>query len=109
MADLIRAEGADVEARVVSGYDVLHKLRSEDRERIFDRLNSRSTADIKRDLALRTAAKARLASYQLRSGRDRRSGHERRSLVSSNLPAGERRSGSDRRSGRDRRGTQAAV
>ena len=38
-----------------------HKVREEDRERILDRLNSRTTADIERDLALRRAATLRLA------------------------------------------------
>jgi hypothetical protein len=103
MAELIRGEGPDVEARVVSGHEVLHKLGSEDRERILDRLNSRSTADIKRNVALHHAAQARLASYVLRSGRDRRSGHDRRTPGPAVPLSAERRSGLDRRSGRDRR------
>lgn len=103
-ASLIRREQIDLELRVVSGYEVLHKIDSEDRDRILDRLNGRTTAEIKRSLELRDAAQARIASYVLRSGVDRRSGQDRRTLTGSTVsPRAERRSGSDRRSGRDRR------
>lgn len=103
-ASLIRREQIDLELRVVSGYEVLHKIDSEDRDRILDRLNGRTTAEIKRSLELRDAAQARIASYVLRSDVDRRSGQDRRTLTGSTVsPRAERRSGSDRRSGRDRR------
>jgi hypothetical protein len=107
MADLLR-ERAEVEARVVSTYELLHKLGEVDRERILERLNSRTTGDIRRDLALRESAKRRLASYERRSGRDRRSGQDRRSDGSRKPPLSDRRSGTDRRSGRDRRGITTA-
>jgi hypothetical protein len=103
-AYLIRQEDMKLEVRVVSGFELLHRVDSEDRDRILDRLNSRSSADIKRGIALRDAARARIASYVLRSGHERRSGHDRRSPGSSSVsPMSERRSGSDRRSGHDRR------
>lgn len=98
------AEEADTEARAVSAHDLLHRVREEDRERILDLLNGRTTADIERDLALRAAAAMRLVSGRnRRSGRDRRSGFDRRSHRDWSPPGGERRSGGDRRSGRDRR------
>ena len=108
MADLILEEGPELEARVVSGYKLMHDMNSEDRERILDRLNSRTTAEIKRGLALREAAQARLTQEDRRSGRDRRSGVDRRALRGSSLPHGERRWVPERRSGRDRRATKAA-
>jgi hypothetical protein len=98
------------EARAVSAYDLLHKVRETDRERILDRLNSRTTADIERDLALRQAAAERLASrLDRRSGRDRRSGYDRRSIGEWSPPGGERRSGRERRVRRDRRRAQTAA
>jgi hypothetical protein len=103
MADLVREEAADTEARVVSTYALLHELRAEDRERILDRLNSRTTGEIERDLALRRKAAARLGSYERRSGHDRRLGHDRRSCRDTRVTGGERRSRRDRRSGSDRR------
>jgi hypothetical protein len=108
MADLLREEEG-VEARTVSAYDLLHKLAAEDREHILERLNSRTTGDIARDLALREAARRRLASYERRSGCDRRSGHDRRSDRDWAPPGGDRRAGSDRRSGLDRRAVSAAA
>jgi hypothetical protein len=103
MADLLREDGADIEARVVSAYDFQHKLPTSDRERILDELHDRTTVAIHSDLVLRSAAAARLASYQHRSGRDRRSGLERRSRLDWSPPGGERRTGVERRSGLDRR------
>jgi hypothetical protein len=109
MAALL-AEEPSTEARAVSTHELLHRVREEDRERILDRLNSRSTADIERDLALRHAASMRLAGTgERRSGRDRRSLADRRSESDARLPVGERRSGSDRRSGRERRRLQPAA
>jgi hypothetical protein len=109
MAALLREDGSDTEARVVSAYELLHRFRSEDRERILDRLNSRTTADIARGVALRLAATARLASmHERRSGRERRSGGDRRSGPDTSRPGGERRSGRDRRLGRDRRAERTA-
>ena len=98
------AENAGVEARAVSTHELLHREREEDRERILDLLNGRTTADIERDLALRAAAAMRLASIRdRRGGRDRRSGFDRRSQRHWSPPGGDRRSGGERRSGRDRR------
>lgn len=108
MADLLREEG-DVEARAVSAYDLLHKIGQDERERIFERLNSRTTGDIERDLMLREAARRRLARYERRSGRDRRSGHDRRSGRGRVPSGGERRSGGDRRSRLERRGLSTAA
>ena len=111
MAELLRAE-AGVEARAVSSHELFHKTREEDRERILDRLNSRTTAEIDRDLELRRAAALVLAETRdRRSGQDRRSGSERRSGrdLARPLPADDRRSGSDRRSGRERRGLRTAA
>jgi hypothetical protein len=107
MADVLREDDVDAEARVVSAYELMHVLREEDRERILDRLNSRTTSDIERDLALRRTAAARLASYERRSG-NRRAGRDRRSGRDLSLTGGEHRSGHDRRSGRDRRRAQTA-
>jgi hypothetical protein len=109
MADLLREEGAAIEARVVSGGGLLHELGEGDREAILDRLNGRTTADIDRDLALREAALVRLAGDERRCGRDRRSGNERRSDGDWTPPGGERRAGADRRSGRDRRRARSAA
>jgi hypothetical protein len=109
MADLLREEGASTEARVVSTHELLHKLRSQDRERILGELNSRTTSEIERGLALRHAAATRLASYERRSGTDRRSGRDRRSGLDWSPPGDERRSGEDRRSGRDRRSIATAA
>jgi hypothetical protein len=115
MAELLRAE-AGTEARAVSADELLHKVRQEDRERILDRLNGRTTADIKRDLALRRAATLALAGTRdRRSGLDRRSGDDRRSGRDQlagrdgSLPADDRRSGRDRRSRRDRRTLHAVT
>ena len=107
MADLLREQETGTEATVVSADDLLHTFPSQDRERILERLNSRSTNDIQRDLALRQAAAARLATPERRSGLDRRSGRERRSGTDW-TPASERRSGGERRAGRDRRARTAA-
>jgi len=103
MADLLREGEPGTEASVVSADELLHTFPSQDRERILDRLNSRTTSDIQRDLALRSAASVRLGNPDRRSGLDRRSGRDRRSGVDRQPPGGERRSGGDRRSGRDRR------
>jgi hypothetical protein len=104
MADLVREGDRQSEVSVVSADDLLHEFRSQDREPILDRLNSRTTTDIQRDFALRRAAEARLArGRERRAGLDRRSGLERRSGHEWTPPGGERRSGGDRRSGRDRR------
>jgi hypothetical protein len=108
MADLLREEG-DVEARAVSAHDLLHKIGQDERERICEQLNSRTTGDIARDLMLREAARRRLASYERRSGRDRRSGHDRRSGPGRVSSGGNRRSGDDRRSGLERRGLSTAA
>lgn len=109
MAALL-GEEARTEARAVSAHDLLHRTREEDRERILELLNSRTTADIERDLRLRSTAAMRLAARRdRRAGRDRRSGADRRCEPDSRLPVGERRSGSDRRSGRDRRRLQPAA
>ena len=79
MAALIR-EQTGAEALVVTGWELLHKVRAEDRERILNQLNGRTTADIDRDLELISAALARLASRpERRSGRDRRLRRDRRS------------------------------
>jgi hypothetical protein len=109
MADLLRENGAGTEVRVISAYELLHELRAEDRERILDLLNSRTTSAIERDLALRRTAKARLASYERRSGHERRLGRDRRSGRDTSLTEDERRCGHDRRSGRDRRRAQTAA
>jgi hypothetical protein len=108
MADLLREEG-DLDARAVSAYDLLHKTGQEERERICERLNSRTTGEIERDLRLREAARRRLARYERRTGRDRRSGYDRRSSSGRVPSGGDRRSGTDRRSGLDRRGLSTAA
>jgi hypothetical protein len=109
MALLLREQEARTEARAVSAHELLHKLRSQDRERILDRLNSRSTAEIETDSALRRAAEARLLNPpERRAGRERRSDRDRRSGDARTRAPAERRSGRDRRSGHDRRGVQTA-
>jgi hypothetical protein len=107
MADLLREE-ADVDARAVSAYDLLHRMGQDDRDRILERLNSRTTGEIERAQKLREAAQRRLASYERRSGRDRRSGHDRRSDRDGVALRGDRRSGRERRSGLDRRAVSTA-
>lgn len=109
MAAVLQEESRWIEARTVSASEFLHGFRAEECERILERLNSRTTAEIKRDLELRWAASARLADHpERRSGGDRRSGHERRSGAENPPPGAERRAGGDRRSGRDRRFRPAA-
>jgi hypothetical protein len=105
MVALLREASVWTEARAVSHHELLHEIREEDRERILARLNSRTKAEIKRDLELRWAAATRLAGLpDRRSGRDRRTRNDRRRSAEQSLPpAGERRRGRDRRSGRDRR------
>lgn len=103
MADLLREEDVDTEARVLSAHELLHDLAAEDSLNILDRLNSRTTSDIERDFALRRAAEARLARYERRSGRNRRSGGDRRSGRETSQTGVEHRAGRDRRTGRDRR------
>jgi hypothetical protein len=114
MAEILRDESG-TEVRALSTNELLHKVRDEDRERILDRLNSRTTAEITRDLELQRAAALVVAGTRdRRSGDDRRSGHDRRSrrdgvpARAAMLTTRERRSGSDRRSGRDRRRRAAA-
>jgi hypothetical protein len=108
MADLVREEEAAAEVSVVSADELLHTFRSQDRDHILDRLNSRTADDRRRDLELRRAAEARLAKHDRRSGLDRRSGRDRRVGGDRQPPGGERRSGRDRRSGGDRRAKTAA-
>ena len=103
MADLVREEEAGTDASVISADELLYAFPSEDRARILDRLNSRTTKDIQRDLTLRRAAEARLAKHERRSSFDRRSGRDRRSGIDRKPPGGQCRSGRDRRSGSDRR------
>jgi len=107
MADLLQEREAGTEASVISADELLHTFPSRDRERILDHLNSRTTSDIQRDLALRNAASVRLGNPERRSGLDRRSGHDRRSGAYQQPPGAERRGGRDRRSGRDRRAKTA--
>lgn len=109
MADLLREDGADTEARVISPHDFRHKLHTGDRERILEELRDRTTVAIQSDLVLRSAAAARLSGYQRRSGRDRRSGLERRSGLDWSPPGGERRAGVERRSGVDRRRAKSTA
>lgn len=59
IATLIHEE-LGTEARVLTSYELQHKFRSEDRARILDQLSDRTTAAIKRDLELRSAAAMRL-------------------------------------------------
>jgi hypothetical protein len=108
MTDLLLEDEPGVEVSVVSADELLHTFRSQDRERILDQLNSRTTSDIQRDLELRHAAAARLGKHERRSGLDRRSGRDRRSGVDWKPPGGERRSAHDRRSGRERRAKTTA-
>jgi hypothetical protein len=109
MADLLREDEVGTDVSVISADELLHTFRSQDRERILDRLNSRSINDIQRELTLRRAAEARLAGPERRSSVDRRSDPDRRSGVDCKPPGGERRSDRDRRSGRDRRARTALV
>lgn len=103
-------EEIGTEARVVTGDELLHKFGTEDRERILDQLNGRTTADIKRDLELRWTAAGRLASrHERRTGLDRRSGGDRRSDLDQSLAEYDRRSGHDRRSGRERRRVRSSA
>jgi hypothetical protein len=109
IAALLREEGIGTEARVVSSHELLHEMRAEDREKILDRLNSRTTAEVRRDRELRRVAVARLTgSPERRSGLDRRSGRDRRGPGPSR-PSGDERRVRERRSGRDRRRVPAAV
>jgi hypothetical protein len=106
IATLIREE-VGTEVRVVTGYELQHKFRSEDRERILGQLTDRTTAAIRLDLELRSAAAIRfLGRPERRSGHDRRLGHDRRSKIQG-LAGSDRRSGRDRRSGQDRRRAKA--
>ena len=107
MADLVREDEAGTDVSVISADELLYAFPSEDRARILDRLNSRTTNDIQHDLTLRRAAEARLAAHQRRSGLDRRSGRDRRSGIDRKPPGGQRRSGHDRRSA-DRRAKTVA-
>jgi len=109
MAELLLEDEVGVEVSVVSTDDVLHTLRSQDREHILTRLDSRSRGEIERERALQSAAAARLAKPDRRTGHDRRSGRDRRSLADWKPPGGERRSGRDRRSGRERRQVRAGT
>jgi hypothetical protein len=108
MADLVREDEAGTDASVVSANELLYAFPSEDRARILDRLNSRTTNDLQRELTLRRAAEARLAKHERRSSLDRRSGRDRRSGIDRKPPGGQRRSGHDRRSGSDRRAKTVA-
>ena len=103
MADLLREDGTGAEARVISADELWHELGEADRERILNRLNSRTVGDIEGGLALRRAAEVRLAGYERRSGWDRRSGRDRRSATDPTLPRVNRRASHERRSGRDPR------
>jgi hypothetical protein len=108
IATLIREE-VGTEVRVVTGYELQHKFRSEDRERILYQVSDRTTAAIKRDLEFRSAVAMRLRGRpERRSGDDRRLGHDRRS-ENQGLAEYDRRSGHDRRSGQDRRRTQTPA
>jgi hypothetical protein len=109
LAELLREDEVEAEVSVISADDLLHTLRSQDREQILERLNNRTTKDIQREQALRRAAAARLAKSEHRSGYDRRSGRDRRSVGDWKPAGGERRSGRDRRWGRDRRTKTAAT
>jgi hypothetical protein len=108
MADLVREDEAGADVSVVSADELFYELRSQDREHILDRLNSRTTNDIQRELALRRAAEARLAKHERRSSIDRRSGRDRRFGRDRKPPGGQCRSGRDRRSGSDRRAKTVA-
>lgn len=108
IAGLVHEEAADVDVRVVSAQEVLHDLPAGDRERILERLNSRTTGEVKRAIALRQAAARVAGTEERRSGRDRRSVADRRSGRAGRSRGRDRRSGHDRRSGQDRRGQQLA-
>jgi hypothetical protein len=108
MADLVREEDVGLEVSVASSDELVYTFPGDDRERILSHLNSRTTAEIRRELALRRAAEARLAKQERRCSVDRRSGRERRAEISWIPSGGERRSGNDRRSSRDRRATSTA-
>lgn len=103
MAELAAAEPLR-EARVLTRASLLKELRSEDRERILDRLGNPTKGDLARAAELRRLALAKLAQGERRSGRDRRSGGDRRRTTAS-VPESDRRSGRERRSGLDRRAT----
>ena len=107
MADLVRDDDAGTDASVVTADELLYAFPSEDRAHILDRLNSRTTNDIQRDLTLRRAAEVRLAKHERRSSLDRRSGRDRRSRTDRKPAEGQRRSGRERRSGSDRRAKTA--
>ena len=121
MVELLMSADALVEARALSYERLLRELRAEDRERIFEELNNRTTGDRVRADALRAAALARRpgrehVALERRSGRDRRSGQERRRAVVERSSVGggygvggERRSSRDRRSRRERRGATTAT
>lgn len=106
----MREESHWIEARAVSAHELLHGFRAEESQGILERLNSRTTAEIKCDLELRGAAAARLANqHERRSGCDRRSGRDRRRSAEQKLPPdAERRKGGERRAGRERRSQAAA-
>ena len=109
MADLVREDEAGADVSVVSADDLFYELRSQDREHILERLNSRTSNEIQRDLALRRAAAERLAKHERRSGCDRRSGRNRRSDRDWKSPGRDRRLRGDRRSGLDRRRAKTAT
>ncbi len=121
MVELLMSADTLVEARALSYEGLLRELRAEDRERIFEELNNRTTGDAVRADALRAAALARgpgreRVALERRSGRDRRSGQERRQAVVERSSAGggygvggERRGSRDRRSRRERRDAATAT
>jgi hypothetical protein len=109
MVELLREDEADSEVSMVSADELLYAFRLEEREHILDRLNSRTTSEIQRELTLRRAAAARLARPERRSGFDRRLGGDRRSGADRKPAGDERRSGRNRRSGHDRRTMTAAT
>jgi hypothetical protein len=108
IADLVSEEDVALDASVATADEVLHVFRGQDRERILDQLNGRTTKELLRELTLRRAAEGRLNRQERRSGVERRSGRERRFGIESVPPAGERRCGRDRRSRPDRRTMTAA-
>jgi hypothetical protein len=103
MMELLQEAEVDVDVSVITADDLLHTVRSQDRERILDHLNSRTIDEIERERALRSAAAARLGKPERRSGGDRRIGRDRRAVDGLRPAAEERRSGRDRRSGHERR------
>jgi hypothetical protein len=109
MADLVREDEVGAEVSVVSADELLHVFRSQDREHILGRLDSRTISDIQRELTLRHAAEARLRRRERRTGLDRRSVSDRRSGVEWMPREDERRSGGERRSRHDRRTQTAPV